>query len=131
MRERLGPFIAALQLLRTLAQLPEEARNPDLSPARPILLVMRAADSQLHLSRVLRLSRDRGQQQWPLDDGLAMVGRIGQMNDQAPLIIDQHNRVREQPAAFQIVCGEAAPTPLVLQFVVRIFDIPFVMPLKI
>jgi hypothetical protein len=61
---------------------------------------------------VLRLSRDRGQQEWPHGDRLAMVGRIGQTDEQAPLIVDQRNRVRKQLAAFQIVRGEAAPTPM-------------------
>jgi hypothetical protein len=48
-----------------------------------------------------------------------MMLRIGEAHEQAPPIVDQRHTARQQPAAFEIMRGEAAPPPLVLQLVER------------
>src|ERR1019366_10453685 len=84
---------------------------------------MCAADGQCQLPGVLGWPCDRGQQQWPCGDRLAMMVRISETHEQAPPIIDQRHRAREQTASRQILCGEAAPTPLVLQLVKRVLAV--------
>jgi hypothetical protein len=92
---------------------------------------MRVADGQLHLPGVLGSARNSGQQQWPAGNRLAIVVRVSQANEQAPPIVNQRNHSGEQPATLQVASRKTAPTPLVLQFVEGVFDIPFVMPLII
>src|SRR6476661_6770736 len=46
-----------------------------------------------------------------------MMLRIGEAHEQAPPVVDQRHTARQQPAAFEIMRGEAAPAPLVLQLV--------------
>src|SRR5438477_10169459 len=52
-----------------------------------------------------------------------MMLRIGKAHEQAPPIVDQRHTARQQPAAFEIMRGEAAPTPLVLQLVERVLAV--------
>src|SRR3954453_15278612 len=49
--------------------------------------------------------------------------RIGQAHEQAPPVVDQRHTARQQPAAFEIMRGEAAPAPLVLQLVERVLAV--------
>jgi hypothetical protein len=60
-----------------------------------------------------------------------MPVRFGQANEDVPPIIKQRDQVRGQTTARQIMRGEAAPAPLVLQFVENILDIPLTLPLII
>ena len=48
---------------------------------------------------------------------LAVMLGVCQTREQAPPVVDQRHRAGEQPATMQILCREAAPAPLVLQFV--------------
>src|ERR1700730_10479911 len=52
-----------------------------------------------------------------------MMLRIGEAHKQAPPVVDQRHTARQQPAAFEIMRGEAAPTPLVLQLVERVLAV--------
>jgi hypothetical protein len=49
--------------------------------------------------------------------------RVCQAREQAPPIVDQRHRAGEQPATMQILCREAAPAPLVLQFIKDVLTI--------
>jgi hypothetical protein len=62
------PSLQGIQLLRTLAEFRQEASNPDISPARPVLAGVRAADGQLHLPGMLGSARNCAQQQRPGGD---------------------------------------------------------------
>jgi hypothetical protein len=57
------------------------------------------------------------QQQRPTSDRLGVLARIGQSHEQRPPILDQRDDPSHQPAARQIASGEAAPAPVVLQFI--------------
>jgi len=52
-----------------------------------------------------------------------MMLRIGEAHEQAPPVVDQRHTARQQPAAFEIMRGEAAPAPLVLQLVERVLAV--------
>src|SRR5260370_35346891 len=52
-----------------------------------------------------------------------MMLRIGEAYEQAPPVVDQRHTARQQPAAFEIMRGEAAPAPLVLQLVERVLAV--------
>jgi len=52
-----------------------------------------------------------------------MMLRIGEAHEQAPPVVDQRHTARQQPAAFEIMGGEAAPAPLVLQLVERVLAV--------
>ena len=92
---------------------------------------MRAADRQRHLPGVLGLARDGRQQERPGSDGFAMMLWIGQTHEQTPPVVDQRYHPGEQPAACQVLCREAAPSPLILQFIKHVFtvsSIPIQLP---
>jgi hypothetical protein len=84
---------------------------------------MRAANRQRHLTGMLRSPRDRRQQQRPTGDRLAMMLGIGQAGEQAPPIVSQGDDPSEQPATRQVLCREAAPAPLVFQFIENVFTV--------
>src|SRR5512133_588932 len=52
-----------------------------------------------------------------------MMLRISEAHEQAPPIVDQRHTARQQPAAFEIMRGEATPAPLVLQLIERVLAI--------
>ena len=106
-----------VQLLRTLPQSAHEAGDAQISPACQMLLAMRAADRQPHLAGMVGSPRQGGEQERPAGYRLTMMLRIGKAHEQAPPVVDQRHTARQQPAAFEIMRGEAAPAPLVLQFV--------------
>src|SRR3954451_4797907 len=111
------PALHRGHLLRGLTQPSKEPGDAEISPARLVLLAMRAADRQRDLAGVARLSRNGLQQQRPAGNRFASMNRISQTHEQAPPIVDQSNAASEQPAALQVLCREPAPAPLVFQFV--------------
>src|ERR1700749_50343 len=114
------PSLHRIQLLRSLAQTRQEARDPSVGAAGYALLTVRAGDGQRDLPGMLGLPRDRLHQQRTAGDRLGPVIEVGQTDEQAPPVEDQCDTPRKQPAAFQIVCRKTAPTPLVFQFVERV-----------
>src|SRR5437868_14685921 len=112
-----------VQLLRTLPQSGHEAGDTQISPACQMLLAVRAADRQRHLARMVGSPRQSGEQERPAGYRLTMMLRIGEAHEQAPPVVDQRYTARQQPAAFEIMRGEAAPAPLVLQLVERILAV--------
>ena len=52
-------------------------------------------------------------------DGLGMLMGIGQADEQTPPVVDQGGDPSHEAAAFEILGGEAAPSPVVLQFIER------------
>src|SRR5271168_4526274 len=112
-----------VQLLRTLSQSSHEAGDTQIGPARQMLLAVRAADRQRHLAGMVCSSRQGGEQKRPAGYRFTMMLRIGEAHEQAPPVVDQRHTARQQPAAFEIMRGEAAPAPLVLQFVERVLAV--------
>src|SRR5437763_7673299 len=112
-----------VQLLRTLPQSGHEAGDTQISPACQMLLAVRAADGQRHLACMVGSPRQGGEQERPAGYRLTMMLRIGEAHEQAPPVVDQRYTARQQPAAFEIMRGEAAPAPLVLQLVKRILAV--------
>src|SRR3984893_2460485 len=106
-----------VQLLRTLPQSGHEAGDTQISPACQMLLAVRAADRQRHLARMVGSPRQGGEREKPAGYRLTMMLRIGEAHEQAPPVVDQRHTARQQPAAFEIMRGETAPAPLVLQLV--------------
>src|SRR5260370_18424977 len=117
------PAPERVQLLRTLPQSGHEAGDTQISPACQMLLAVRAGDGQSHLARMVGSPRQSGEQERQAGYRLTMMLRIGQAHEQAPPVVDQRHTARQQPAAFEIMRGEAAPTPLVLQLVERVLAV--------
>src|SRR6516225_12120514 len=88
-----------------------------------MLVAMRAGDRQRHLPGMPCLSSDRLQQQWTAGDRLRSMIEICQTHEQAPPVVNQRNTAREQATTLQIARGKAAPAPLVLKFVKRVFTV--------
>src|SRR5207253_2226497 len=97
--------------------------DTQISPACQMLLAVRAADRQRHLAGMVGSPRQGGEQERPAGYRLTMMLRIGEAQEQAPPVVDQRYTARQQPAAFEIMRGEAAPAPLVLQLVKRILAV--------
>src|SRR5437588_12854214 len=77
----------------------------------------------IRLSGFCRTSRTLPEQERPAGYRLTMMLRIGEAHEQAPPVVDQRHTARQQPATFEIMRGEAAPAPLVLQLVERILAV--------
>src|SRR5207237_10211811 len=106
-----------VQLLRTLPQSGHEAGDAQIRPGCEMLLAVRAADGQRHLACMVGSPRQGGEQERPAGYRLTMMLRIGEAHEQAPPVVDQRHTARQQPAAFEIMRGDAAPAPLVIKLV--------------
>jgi hypothetical protein len=107
-----------VQLLRSLAH-PGLKLAGDAHEHLPGLVEigMLAGQRDRGLARMLGASADRGHQPRPAGDGLEPGFGVGQAHEQTPPVVDQRHRARRQLAAMQVVRGEAAPAPLVLELV--------------
>src|SRR4029077_20806101 len=111
------PSIEVGQLLRSLPQPSEEAGDAQKGAAGAGMLAMWAGDGDRGLAGMLGLSADRLEQQRPTCDRLAMLVGVGQADEQVPPIGGERDDAGHELAAFNVVGGETAPAPLVLQFV--------------
>jgi len=59
-------------------------------------------------------------QQWTAGDRLQVFLGLCQAHEDIPPVVDEGDHARGEPAAREVMRGEAAPTPLVLQFVERV-----------
>src|SRR5271166_656156 len=84
---------------------------------------MRAGDFDGGRSRMAHPFGDGVQQQRPAGDGFSMPIRLGQTNEDVPPIVKQRDEARGQTTTRQVVGDEAAPAPLVLQFVENILPV--------
>src|SRR6202023_3572543 len=91
--------------------------------ARPVPLTVRAADRHSGASGMVGLSTNRLQQQWATGDRLAVMVRIGQTHEEVPPVEDEGDNGWHDPAARDVMGGEAAPAPMVLQFVEAVLTI--------
>jgi hypothetical protein len=66
---------------------------------------------------------DGVQQQRSAGDRLHMPVWLGKTRKDVPPVIEQRDEACRQMATREIVCGEAAPAPLVFQFVENIFRV--------
>jgi len=66
---------------------------------------------------------DGMQEQWPAGDGLHMPVRLDQTNEDAPPVVKQRDHARGQSATSKVLRDEAAPAPLVFQFIKNILAI--------
>jgi predicted aconitase with swiveling domain len=60
---------------------------------------------------------NRGPQQRPAGDRLAMMLRVSRTDEQVPPVVDQRHHAGGQSAAGQVLRRKAAPSPLVLQLI--------------
>jgi hypothetical protein len=81
-----APALQPIQLLRSFPQTRKEAGNAAVGQPCIVLHGVCAADGQPELSGLLGSPGDRGQQQRPAGDGLAMMLWVGQSDEQAPPI---------------------------------------------
>ena len=93
------------------------------------MFAMAAGDGHGGAAGMAGLSADGLQQQRPAGDCLAMMIRVGEAHEQIPPIEHQRDAACHQAAALEITRREAAPAPLVFQFVEGVFDMPLTMPL--
>src|ERR1035438_3777067 len=66
---------------------------------------------------------DGSEEQWPGGDGLHMPVRLDQTNEDAPPVVKQRDHARGQSATSKVLRDEAAPAPLVFQFIKNILAI--------
>src|ERR1700731_755917 len=97
--------------------------NTGQRPARTTPLTVRAGDRHRGASSMVGLSTNRLQQQWATGDRLAVMVRIGQTHEEVPPVEDEGDNACHDPAARHVMGGEAAPTPMVLQFVEAVLTI--------
>src|SRR5271157_763109 len=117
------PLLQWVQLLCIFPELRQKASDADIGLACLVAHAMRAADGQRHLTSVLGSPGDGRQQQGPAGDRLAMMLWIGQTGEQAPPVVDKGHGTGEQPASRQVLCREATPAPLVLEFIEDVFTV--------
>ena len=91
---------------------------------------MRRGDPERRLSTMSRPLGNAREQQRTAGDRLQMFIGLRQAHEDIPPVVDEGDHARGQPAACEVMRGEAAPTPLVLQFVERVLDRPVMVTLK-
>src|SRR6266849_5630533 len=87
------------------------------------MFAMAAGDGHGGAAGMAGLSADSLEQQRPAGDGFAMMIGVGQASEQIPPIAHQRDAARHQAAALEIASREAAPAPLVFQFVEAVLAI--------
>ena len=122
-REDFTPTICGGQLLRISGQATKELGNRAQRLGGGNRAGVRAGDPDRRLSRMAQPLGDGVQQQRTAGDGFSVPIRLGQTNEDVPPIIKQRHHARRQPTARQILRDEAAPAPLVLQFVENVLSV--------
>lgn len=112
------PHRSGVQLLRSISR-PRLKLAGDTHEHLPGLVEagMLAGERDRGLAGMLGAPADRGHQPGPTGDGLESGFGVGQAHKQTPPVVDQRHGTRRQLATMQIVRGEAAPAPLVLELV--------------
>ena len=87
------------------------------------LLGVRAGDREGRLSRVPCVRGHAVQQEWSAGDRFEVFVGLGETHEEGPAIVGERHHAGHQPAAHQVVRGEAAPSPLILQLVEIIIGI--------
>ena len=90
---------------------------------RPVRFCVGAGNAQGRLSGVTKALGNAGQEQRSAGDRLKMPSGLCEPDEQIPPVVDKGNQTGREPAAGEILCGEPAPAPLVLQFIEYIFAI--------
>jgi len=104
-------------LLRSRFQGTQEARQVGQYGLDGGLLGVQAGDRETCLSGVVCVRGDAMQQERSTGDRLEMFVWLGQPHEQRPPVVDEGDHPCHEPAARQILGGEAAPAPLVFQLV--------------
>ena len=71
----------------------------------------------------MRVRGDAMQQERPTGDRLEVLVGLGKPHEQRPPVVDKRHEPCHQSAARQVLRGEAAPAPLILQLVEGVFGI--------
>ena len=111
------------QLLRSFNQATKELGDGPKRLGGVSRAGVHAGDSDSGLSRMAHPLRDGAQQQGTACDGFSVPIRLGQTNKDVPPIIKQRDHARRQATAREILRDEAAPAPLILQFVENILSV--------
>ena len=87
---------------------------------------MAQADVETALPGVFSLAGRPDQQAWARADRLVVLAGLEEAMVERPPVVGQRRQARGVLAGGQVMGGEAGPTPLVLQFVERVFRVtPF------
>src|SRR5512144_1161001 len=116
-----APSLEVAQLLRYWPQRREEGHDLGQHSADMAGLAVRAGDGDRGLIGMPGLPAYAVQQQRPAGDRLGVLVRVGQPHEQAPPVVDQRDDPSHQPATLQILGGEAAPAPVILQLIEIVF----------
>lgn len=84
---------------------------------------MQAADVHTRLTGMLRLRGDTVQEKRPTGDCLKMFVRLGEPHEQHLSFVHQGHHARHNPAACEVLGGEATPSLLILQLVKVVLDV--------
>ena len=72
---------------------------------------------------MLGFGGDTVQQERSTGNRFVMLVGIGESHEEIPPVVDKRHHAGHEAAAFEIVGGEATPTPLVVQFIKIVFGI--------
>ena len=75
------------------------------------------------LATALDLPTDSGHEHRAAADGLAVVLFVVKPNIQTPPVVNESDEIGHEPAGGEVARGEAAPAPLVFEFVKAVFRI--------
>ena len=123
------PSLQARQLLRSFHEVAKKQGDRAKRLGGGNRFSVRTRHGDRRLSCMPHSRGDGMQQQRAAGDRFHMPIGLGQTNKDVPPVIKQRDEARGQAATRKVVRGEAAPAPLVLEFVENIFDILFIMPL--
>src|SRR5215475_11221030 len=87
------------------------------------MLGVAAGDRHGGAAGMAGLPADGLKQQWPAGDRFAMMMGVGQAHEQIPPVEEQRDHARNQAAALEVTGREAAPAPLVLQFIENVLAV--------
>src|ERR1700693_4353727 len=124
------PSLPLRQLLRSLLDSLEKPAHLGQNFRDLRGLGVRARDLYRGLITVTGLPRDAVQCQGPRGDGFSVFFRDSQPHENRPPVVDQGDNPPHDLAALPVLCREACPSPLVLQFievVLRIAPVPIVL----
>src|SRR5262245_17459605 len=116
-REDAIPPLDGGQLLRTRHQTTQKAGDAGQDVGRAVGIGVGAGNAQGRLAGVTQALGDAGQEQRPAGDRLKMPSGLCESDEQVPPVVDEGDQTGCKPAAGEILCGEPAPAPLVLQFI--------------
>src|SRR5262245_6462560 len=117
MREDAIPPLDGGQLLRTCRQTTQKVGDAGQNVGRPVRLRVGAGNPQGRLAGVTKALGNAGQEQRSAGDRLEMPSGLREPDEQVPPVVNEGDQAGGKPTTSEVLCGEPAPTPLVLQLI--------------